>query len=250
MKKKILPLIFVLALLLSGSVLTSVIAQPRIPGVVAGNWLKYGDVSVYWNCSDPSQPIPHWLEELEEMEYGIISIVHVYLTNVTCELRNHFKNGTDLTTGGYVDIDTGEGENLTMYVISANLDKDHAIYTSGDNADLKINETITRTYPDGPRDTNHINITAETSSPDFYQYISINYYWDRSTGVLAELTQESTTRYQGVNSTFSMLIRISESNVWVIPEYPTLTPILLILILTVAITIYKRRRLSHLLHSC
>jgi len=176
-----------------------------------------------------------------------ISIVDVIGTNITYETTMHFQNGTEDIIGSYVDIDTGDSENETILVISAGLDENDTVYTSGMYSTWKLNETVTRTYPDETRDTNHINITEEQSYTEFYQFISMNYYWDRSTGTLVEMLVEAFIQLEGFNLTLSMLIRITESNVWVVPESPTLTPILLIFImvttaiLTTAILIYKRR---------
>jgi hypothetical protein len=75
-----------------------------------------------------------------------------------------------------------------------------------------------------------------------YQNMSMNYYWDRSTGVLVEWSIEAANQTGDYLTTWSALMRITESNVWVIPEFPTWTSMLLILIVfTVATVIYKRR---------
>ncbi|MDH5595388.1 MAG: hypothetical protein OEY40_01560, partial [Candidatus Bathyarchaeota archaeon] len=61
--------------------------------------------------------------------------------------------------------------------------------------------------------------------------------------------------FEGINqtgeytTTWSALSRITESNVWVIPEFPTWTPMLLVfVILTVSIIVYKQRLLKSLIH--
>ena len=228
--------------LLSAMAVASVTAQPRIPGVSAGNWFKYGDISVHWSSDDPNATVSPYLKKMNETEYIMISIVGVIGTNITCEITTHFKNGTEETFGGYVNIDTGDGENLIPMIISAGLDENDTVYTSGSYSTMKINETVTRTYPDQTRDTNHVNITTEQSNMGSYQFASWNYYWDRSTGMAVEISGESITQSEGFNTTWSGHQRITESDVWVIPEFPSLLILPLLMIATVlAVIVYRRK---------
>jgi len=250
MKKKIVLLTFVLVFLLSAMVVTSVVAQ-RIPGVVAGNWFKFDTIDINWSSNDPNATFPppgnEWLAEMNETEWMKISVVDVSGTNITVQLLAHNKSGGEETFGGYVDIDTGAGENTTFMVIAADLDANDTIYTSGPYSTWKINETIVKTYPDEVRETNLLNWTWGPYSwtvgeTDYYYYHTMNFYWDRSTGMLVEEYFEEINQTGDYLTTWSSLFMITESNVWVVPEFPTWTSILPILIvLTVAITIYKRR---------
>jgi hypothetical protein len=77
----------------------------------------------------------------------------------------------------------------------------------------------------------------------------MNYYWDKSTGMLVEDYYEVINQTGEYLTTWSVLSRITESNVWVVPEFPTSASILLILIvLTATIAIYKRRLLKTPIH--
>jgi hypothetical protein len=83
----------------------------------------------------------------------------------------------------------------------------------------------------------------------FYQYISQNWYWDRASGIFVEMAQEYTSQTENYTTTWSILLRITESNVWVIPEFPTYTPLLIAFaILTVSIVMIKRRLLKTPIH--
>ena len=155
-----------------------------------------------------------------------------------------FSPRTEKTESGHIDIDTGDG-NMTLSAISANLNANDAIYSSPGYSTQKINETVTRTYPDGVRDTNHMNITGEYNVTGFYQYISMNWYWDRSSGIFVEMAQEYTSQTEIYTTTWSLQLRITESNAWVIPEFPTYTSLLLAFaILTVSLVTIKRRLLK------
>jgi len=256
MKKRIVFLALVSTFLLSAMVVTSVVAQPRIVGVSVGDWFKYGEVTVNWSSNDPNAtfPPPHWemLEGMNETEWMLLTVGDVSGTNITCQAIEHYKNGTEETESGYIDIDTGDG-NMTFLAISANLDAGHTIYGSGNYSTWMINETVSRTYPGGVRETNHINMTMEYSytlnETQYYYYNSMNFYWDRSSGILVEDYFAGINQTGEYTTTWSAHDRITESSVWVIPEFPAWTSMLLILIvLTVAVVIYKRRILKTPIH--
>jgi hypothetical protein len=256
MSKKIVLLTLFSVLILPAMVVTSVVAPPRIVGVAAGNWFKYGILDVNWNSNDPNATFPpsgwEFLVDMNKTEWALISVEDVSGTNVTTQYTTHFKNGTEKIEGGYVDIDTGDG-NMSLVAISANLNANDTFYTSGSYSTWKINETIVRTYPDGVRETNLLNMTYEHSwavnETHYYYYFTMNYYWDKSTGMLVEDYYEVINQTGEYLTTWSVLSRITESNVWVVPEFPTSASILLILIvLTATIAIYKRRLLKTPIH--
>ncbi len=238
---------FVSVFILSAMVVTSS-AQERVVGVTVGDWFRYGDIIFNFNSNDPDATIPLAMKQLNETEWTMLAIVDVSVTNVTGQLTTHFKNGTEEIVGGYVDIDTGEGENMTTFVVSANLEENDTVYTSVMYSIWKINETIVQTYPDSVRDTNHLNMTSESSWGGTYVYVSTNYYWDKSTGILVELSQEYILQTEDYATTWSMLMGITEANVWVVPEFPTWTSVLMLIVLTLTIAIYKRRLLKTPIH--
>jgi len=254
MNKKIGLLTFVAMFLLSAMVVTSVATQ-RLPGVVAGNWFKYGTIDISWSSNHPNATFPppgnEWLEEMNETEWMRISVEDVSGTNVTFQMIGHYKSGSEETSGGYLDVETGAAENATFMAIAANLEANDTIYASGPYSTWKINETIVRTYPDEDRETNHLNMTWGPYSwtigeTDYYYYNTMNFYWDKSTGILVEEYFEEINQTGDYTTSWSALFIVTESNVWVVPEFPTWTSILLIfVVLTVAIATYKRRLLKH-----
>jgi hypothetical protein len=237
MNKKIILLTLVSVFLLSAMIVTSP-AQTRTVGVSKGDWFKY-NVNFNWTSTDPSATIPI---SLNETERTMIAIVGVSGKNVSGQLTTYYKNGTEETVGGYVDIETGEGEKMAMFVVSADLGENDTIYTSDGWSFAKINETIVRTYPDRLRDTNHLNITAEFSSEEVYQSMSLNYYWDKSTGILVELSEvEVIVTYDYVTIS-SLLSRITDSNIWIVPEFPSYLILPLFMTATLlAVMVYRRK---------
>jgi hypothetical protein len=237
MNKKVILLTLVSVFLLSTMVVTSS-GQTRTAGVSEGDWFRY-DVDFSWTSTDPSAIIPI---SLNETERTMMAIVGVSGKKVSGQLATYYKNGTEKTVGGHVDIETGEGENMTMFVVSADLGENDTIYTSNEWSDAKINETIVRTYPDSLRDTNHLNITATFYSEESYQSMSLNYYWDKSTGILVELSEVVVTVAYDYVTISSLLIRTTDSNVWIVPEFPSFLILPLFILTTLlAVIIYKRK---------
>lgn len=252
MNKRIVLLTSVSVFLLSAMVVTLALAQTRVVGVNVGDWFKYSDIAVNWSSNDPNATFPpsgwEWLEETNETEWMRISVEQVSGTNITLQMLTHYGNGTEETSGGHGDIDTGDG-NMTFMAISADLNANDTIYSSPEWSDMKINETITRTYPDGVRETNHLNMTYEYSytlnETEYYYYTSQNFYWDRESGIFVESYFEVTNQTGEYLTTWSSLARITDSNVWVIPEFPTYTSVVLAFaILTVSTVMIKRRLLK------
>ena len=129
MNKKILILTLFFTILLSVMVMTSVVAQSRIVGVNVGDWFKYGDVTFSWNSTDPNATIPSGFETFNVTDWMKMTVTGVSDTNVTVQMIFHLKNGTEEAYDNIVDIDTGAG-NMTMWVISANLNVNDTIYSA------------------------------------------------------------------------------------------------------------------------
>ncbi len=234
---------------LTGRVVAAVpYTPPRTVGVSVGNTFNH-TVAFSWSSTDPNATIPPYFASLNDTEWISTSIIGVSGTSVTLQMTTHFKNGTDSTQVGITDITTGDG-NVTNWVVAANLNPNDPLYTTGEYSAWKINETIVRTYPGGARNTNHLNMSTEINMTGIYQYSSINFYWDKSTGVMVEMSMEMVTQTNPSQTNMLATMKIVESNIWVIPEFPALTPALVVLILLTATVILYKRRLPRTLTNC
>jgi hypothetical protein len=168
------------------------------------------------------------------------TIESVVGTNVTISSSIHYNNGTVQTEGGWVDVDTGDG-NMTYLLISAGLSPGDPIYSNSTFSTWTINDTILETYPGGSRETDYINATMEESLGSYYFYSSMNFYWDTATGVLtnASIIENSTTIY---TTDWSVSFSLTGSSKWVVPEFVGLpSTVLLLAMLTLAILVHRRR---------
>jgi len=262
MKSKIILLTSLSIFLLSATILAT-LAQARTVGVNISDSFTH-EVSVEWSTNDTGTTFPPtyapWLEPFNQTEWMQCTISGITGTNVSAQLTQHFKNGTDLTRPGWLDIDTGEGSNETtttadmpMLLISPNLETNDTLYTTGDFASFRINETITRYYPGGPRDTNHLNLTYEVvyvNGGTMTLRQTSNYYWDKTTGVLVEMSMQVTNQTNQYLTTWALFTNITDSNIWTIPEHTPLTILATLLALTtitatLAITYKKLKQKQH-----
>jgi len=249
MKQKLVLLNFISVFLLSAMVVSAAAAQQRTVGVTEGSWFKY-EVEVNWNSTDPDVLFPPMDDEEWEItkatEWVKMTVTGVSGTNVSLQYLCHFKNGTEENGEDYVDVETGDGANATLTIISANLGVNDTLYTSGDYSTWAINETITRTYPDGVRNINHLNFTYEYSwainETEYYFYQSLNLYWDKETGILVEESFELYDQAGEYLTIWTTASKLADSSVWVIPEFPAGSSMLVIsVILTVTIISIERR---------
>jgi len=241
MEKGKIVLAFLTIALLLAMIGASTAVPVRTPGVNVGDTFTYGNGSFNWYSNDPSATPPTEWKDLNQTDWFLVSVENVVGTNVTGSFLSHFSNGTETTEGGWVDVDTGDDGNMSLFFISANLDSGDSIYSSGEYSTWMINETIPKTYLGGPRDTNHLNITMEMSEPPFYVYLSWDVYWDRTTGVLVEMSMSS-NQTMIYTTAWSFSIELTESNKWVIPEFAgPLQTLLLLTSLTLATLVCRRK---------
>ena len=214
------------------------------PGVSAGNIFTYGNVNFDWSSNDPSASPPSQWESFNGTAYFKITVQSVVGTNVSISGLIHYSNGTEDTGTGWVDTDTGEG-NMTLFLISANLNVNDTVYTSGDYSTYTINETVPITYPGGNRPANHVNVTMAESIEGFNVSLSMNLYWDKATGVLAQMSIVSNTTLT-YTTNYAISMQLTESNVWTIPEFGMLT-LALLLSSAALVTLVATRRLRRTL---
>jgi hypothetical protein len=236
--------IIMLSICLLYAFVISAAAQPRMVGVDVSDWFKYV-AAVDWSSNDPNAtfPPPDWemLEEMNETEWMLCTFESISGTNITLQFTSHFKNGTEIIENGYIDVDTGDG-NMTYVVISSNLDVNDTVYTSLEYSTQKINETVIRSYPGVVRETNHMNQTMTGIFNETSLYYNKNIYWDRPTGMCVEESYEMRNQTGEYLTTWSMSFRIADSNVWIIPEFPSFLILPLFMIATLlAVIVYRRK---------
>lgn len=243
---------FSILFLLSLSSFSCVLAQTRVPGVSVGDTFKYM-YSMDLNTNNTGLSLPALLDALMDQARSIdsvqITITDVSGSSVTSQMVMQFKNGTTQSSTGVTDVATRQG-NMTTFLIASNLTSGDQILLGNNNE--KINETTTRTYSSGSREANHeaiimeYNVTQEELT-DFnltgplQQTNSQDYYWDKLTGALVEMSYKMVSRSEQVNAEISVDVRLVESSFTAIPEYPALIIVLVCLTIS-SIALLKIRK--------
>jgi hypothetical protein len=213
-------------------------AQTRAVGVSVGDTFKYS-YSTSWSSNDSTATPSQSLIDLNGSQLQV-DITAISGTNITAKVTGLYKNGSKTTEDGWIDVNTGEG-NFTPFIISANLAAGDSIYSSSDYSAMIINETATKTYSSSvTRDTNHLNMSEPVIEGLSGQS---DMYWDKSTGVLVEMSTETVNQTATYTTTSSLDAQIISSSVWTVPEFPDWTLAMVTLIaLTSATTLIPRRK--------
>ena len=239
MIRKLAAITFLLILLCSAMV-GRTLAQTTVPGVSVGNFFNY-DFTAFWSSSAANAVVPPDLADLNKTWIGI-TITDVSDSVVSMSITWHYENGTENTSEAWVNIDTGEDSVGYGFVVAPNLGANSVVYPSGDYS-FSINETVMRTYSGGERETNHYE--ANLSDVGNFVFSYDNLYLDKKTGIMVEWYTE---RFADISPNEKTAIhwKIKETNVWVVPEFPSLLILPFFMIATLlAVIIYRRKHLGN-----
>jgi hypothetical protein len=218
-------------------------AQVRTPGVTVGDTFIY-TTAAYWSSSDPLASVPSDVVSMNQTEYLRVGITGVDGSNVAIFTIWHYMNGTDSTSLGSVNINTGAvsgGSGGFWAILAANLSVNELIHPLGQDA-ITVSETVMRNYAGSDRETNHLIISYQNATEGATG--RLDRYFDKQTGILVELHDE--TSYTNPTTTITISWKIKDTNVWVIPEFPSVLILPLFMIATLlAVIAYRRKRIGH-----
>jgi len=189
--------------------------KERKVGVKVGDWAIYGNINVTWNSNDPNarrDPSLILANETVWFKHVVTDIAGtaIHFLNVT-----HFQDGTETENNAWIDVDFGYGNGTFMFV-SAGLYRDDNVYEFPEEP-LFINETLHRTYAGVSREANHLDFTADlrwdTDPPQIVQ-ISLDYYWDTTTGILTERQGSYVNQTGNYLTSWYKSDMIVETNLW------------------------------------
>jgi hypothetical protein len=207
-------------------------------GVSQGDVFEY-DMVTHWNSLLTATP-PSELLELNQTEWIRVAVTGVSGSQILTRITTHYRNGTEIGSDESCDIETLEFSGGPPF-IGANLGRNDLVNPSASEP-WYINETVTRTYKNGPRQTNHLKLETISDSPDVGEISLIyDYYFDKSTGVTVEYYYEFS--YSGLTSITQS--KIISSNVWVIPEFPSFIILPAFMMITLFAVAIKKRLFHH-----
>jgi hypothetical protein len=226
MNRKLAITITLLTLLTLSSA-TQVLAQIRNPGIKPLDTFTYA-ITANWTSDNATQEIPIWITDFNQTKQYKILVGIIDGANVTTTVTWDFKNGTQLPFLVTTDIDLGlpyyiSGEAPPFEAIAAaNLTAGNVLYLAGTDL-VTINQTITRNYASGPRDTNVVERSAplqnSTTNPTTNETIytttgnqDVTYYLDKQTGMLIE--QKVVLESSNPKETAIVTLTLKQTNVW------------------------------------
>jgi hypothetical protein len=263
MNKKLTITISLLIILCFG-VVGQALAQTRTPGVKAYDYLVY-NITTHWNPSNTSEATPSILVDLNNTKHYNVTITGISGANVTTSQLWDFVNGTQLAYLVVWNLETAESYYMTSQfegIVGANLGVGDLLHPSG-NDSLTINQTITRNYASGARDTNVVQLSApiQNSTTDsatnetIYTTIGneeLTFYIDKATGVLVEQRNEinSITPVESGSTIWTLketnLWDVSSSTTTVILSMPIIIAIVVVIVvIVVAVVFVVIRRKGH-----
>ena len=220
---------------------TVVSAQSVAIGVGVGDSFRYGSVSATWNSTDPDFTPGPDIRNFFDTDYMLLTItdVDIWETTIYMQLDWHFDYGTHETSNHYTNVDTGD-KNISTFVICAFLQPGDHMYPGIPGSPV-ITEAVLRTYASVSRETNRI--TYSHTGQDYNS--TIDMYMDQTTGALVEFNGIQTRTDGQYETTETVFIGITESNVWVVPEFPALIILPLFMIVTLLVSLGFRRNRKH-----
>ena len=184
--------------------------KAEVVGVSQGNVFEYDMVAHWISPSGDNTPVE--LLELNQTKSLRVTVAEVSGSVISSQITAYYLNGTEVSSDGSCDIETGEC--LGLPFIGANLGKNDLVNPSASEP-WYINETITRNYKDAPRETNHLKFENSQTIEGIGELNSIyDYYFDKNTGVLVDYTTE--VSYS--DSTWITQSKLTASNIWSVSD--------------------------------
>lgn len=209
MKTKLLLTILVISILTLSST-NIALAQTVAPGVSQGEIYEY-NYTTSWSSTNPASETPDYAEELSRIQSFQFRITNIEGTTVNAEVTLRYRDGTNQTETGFVDVQSGSIHLSFGYlIIPGNLNVNDKIYPLGGEA--TINSTSTRTYSSGNRQTLAHTIEATYDS----SYEKKELYIDGIKGIAVEYNFESRETVGSYTETFTETITNMNSDVWTI----------------------------------
>ena len=232
-----------------------VAAQVRVPGVKAEDKFSYG-ITAYWSSKTTSAPTS--LKDYNNTLWYNFTVSSVSGSNVTASDLWHFVNGTQLSYSVIQDVASGASYQTAaafQSVVAANLGVNDFFHPSGADG-LMVNQTVSRAYASGLRDTNVVKIPSQTSNAGSNsQTVQTTYYFDKATGMLVESDYNVT--YSNPLATGLLVWTLKDTNVWIvsgsasptpsptIPEYSSALVFLILIATTAGALFSKKKNTKH-----
>jgi hypothetical protein len=223
--KIVFPLVCVLLIV---AFVAPVLAVDYNPGVSVGQWIKYGNYVV----TTPAESVisPDW---------SMMEVTRVSGKEITLHITGAYMNGTALPSSDVIcNIEAGGFNMWQRYIMAANLNQGDKILNTA-TADT-INKTETRTILGTSRSVNILNFTYSYAGQD----TTFTYIYDKASGMNLEF--EMDIKIIGSAVTYTNSYSIIDTNIFEvepIPEFPSWSLLLILLVSVVIVGVFYKRKL-------
>jgi hypothetical protein len=200
-----------LAILVASMVLPMLVrAVDYVPGVKTGDWIKYGQFSITWSGNGTE---PAYITEEKKMDWAKMEVENVAGTTIDLNMTSHYKNGTQTSATGSVDLNSSTGMSGSRFFIAANLRSRDPLGMSSQPNAYTINQTTTGIYAGAYRNIDVLDFTVVSTSVQGNQTVTGKFYWDQSTGVLVEMHVKQPD-YVNPGAYTEISVKATETNMW------------------------------------
>ncbi len=229
--------------------IATVAAQERVPGISAGDEFTFSQQS-YWASNDPIVPIPAGLADINMTDYYRVTITGVSGSNVSTHTKWQFLNGSSIELDGSVSTKTTAYQGGYWAIIGSNLNQGDRIHPNFQQDMSIINETVTWSYQDYQRQTNHVTLNflnEQSDIPNATYTETVDTYFDRQTGALVHLSDIHA--YHNPDVVYMVTWQLVSQNAWtgadstqsfVLPII--VATIIVLFILTLGVIIYRKKK--------
>lgn len=205
-------------------------------GVSPGDEFKY-DLTFYWYSTNPADVVPAYLVEQNQTDYFQLTVATTTSTTVVFNTTWKLLNGTIYNSTEIAEVSSGVTG--CVYVYAANLTAGGLLFPSSTDLPWRINSTEFRVYSGSFREINHISVN--NTNIEGVVYSNMDLYFDKLTGIVVEYTLTE-VRSSAPNQQIVQHLILKESNVWVIPEFPSVLALPVILAATVVVAAFLKRK--------
>lgn len=223
--------------------------ETKVAGVSEGDYFIFS-ITSQWSSSNSSATVPAYLVDINNTQYYKVMVSSTIGPNVSATNIWHFTNDTEVTSLVIMDIETME-----MYFMSGfqgfckpNLGVGDPLYATLEGSPT-VNQTISRNYASGTRDTNVVTfsyaVTDPTNSTEGTETLTL--YIDKATGVFVERVVYTEFPDQTGSETWLL----TETNLWTVSaptlELPLPLPVIIAIVaivvaVIVAALVFKTRK--------
>ena len=207
-------------------------------GVKAGDWVKYGQLSVNWIGNGTA---PSFVTDEMKTDWFRIDVLSVAGTTATLNDTAHYTNGTQ--TLHSVDVDV-QNDSLPgyLFLVASNLTAGDPISQQGYASAFTINQTVPRTYAGAERTVNIIDSTFSLGK--------IKICWDQNTGIVVELYANETLGLAYPGGYMEETWKATETNLWSANAFDLIqnnliyiiTGIAVMIVIGAAVIVLRRRK--------